>query len=51
MDGLTLVFGSLLVLYGCWNFKRNCRKAADAANKLSPETKTKALGLLKRWLK
>ena len=46
MDDLTILGVLALLAYGAWNFKRNCRKAADAANNASPETKAtaKAIG-------
>ncbi len=55
MDDLTILGLLALAGYGWWNFKRNCRKAADAANNLSPETKATAkrvgLGLLGKFFK
>lgn len=51
MDDLTILGLLALACYGWWNFKRNCRKAADAANNLSPETKAKAVGFLSRLFK
>lgn len=55
MDDLTILGVLALLAYGVYRFKLNCRKAADAANNLSPETKAKAkeigFGLLSKILK